>query len=165
MRSKKEKILNWVCISLTVIVLVVLIFKVFVPHSFLSKYRVGFVMSESMEPTIPTYSILFEKRVNDVRAIKEQDIVTFLYETQEGDTIFITHRILEVNEDSVITKGDNNPEQDPFHTSLKDVRYEVIYVFPYFVQCIIALLSLVIILYVTRTKKEENTLSEPKQPM
>lgn len=66
-------------------------------------YRVG---SGSMEPYLKINSLILIKESNDY---KINDIITY----QNGDE-YITHRIISINDDEVITKGDaNNKEDDP----------------------------------------------------
>lgn len=62
------------------------------------------VISGSMDPTINVGDEIIIKLTND---IKENDIVTYI---QDGN--FVTHRIIELGNDKVITKGDNNDSKD-----------------------------------------------------
>lgn len=76
------------------------------------------VLSGSMEPSIPTGSLLFVSPVN-VRMLKPQDIITF----RVGENITATHRIVSVHENGdglwFHTKGDANAAEDgkPIHES------------------------------------------------
>lgn len=82
------------------------------------------VVSGSMSGTI---------EINDLVIVKLQD-----YDIQENDIItyqsgkeFITHRVIKVNEDNLITKGDNNDSSDkPIAKS--DVLGKVVKVIPSF---------------------------------
>ena len=66
-------------------------------------YRVG---SGSMEPYLKINSLILIKESNDY---KINDIITY----QNGDE-YITHRIISINDDEIVTKGDaNNKEDDP----------------------------------------------------
>ena len=58
----------------------------------------------SMSPTMEKGDIVFVKIGEQVQ---EKDIITY----QKGNS-FITHRIIEINGDSIIAKGDNNNTQD-----------------------------------------------------
>ena len=75
-------------------------------------YRVFFIMSESMEPTIQTHQIVLAE-VMDGEDAKVGDVVAY----SRGDGIFkrtVIHRIVEIRDDGdVILKGDNNKEPDP----------------------------------------------------
>lgn len=58
----------------------------------------------SMSPTIEIGDIVLVKIGEDT---KEKDIITY-----KKDNEFITHRIIEINGESIIAKGDNNNTQD-----------------------------------------------------
>lgn len=58
------------------------------------------VMTGSMEPNIHVGDYLLVKKCKEY---KEKDIVTF-----KKDGYYITHRIIKVNKDTIITKGDAN---------------------------------------------------------
>jgi len=58
----------------------------------------------SMSPTMEKGDIVFVKIGEDA---KEKDIITY-----KKDNEFITHRIIKIEGDSIIAKGDNNNTQD-----------------------------------------------------
>ncbi len=62
------------------------------------------VISGSMEPTIDKGDFIFVKLTNK---FKEDDIVTF-----KKDGVFITHRVIEIKEDIIVTRGDANNSTD-----------------------------------------------------
>jgi len=64
------------------------------------------VVSGSMEPTIHVGDMI----IIDTKAkeYQENDIVTFY----DNEGSFTTHRIVSIDEDTMITKGDNNQSQD-----------------------------------------------------
>ena len=69
-------------------------------------YYVFKVITGSMEDTISIGDTIVVKKTKNV---KVNDIVTY-----EKDGIFITHRIVKIDGNSIITKGDaNNTEDDP----------------------------------------------------
>ena len=70
------------------------------------------VVSGSMEPTILKGDIIIINTKD--KDYKENDIITF--RGKEGE--FVTHRIIKINDKTMITKGDNNnSEDDPIKTS------------------------------------------------
>lgn len=73
-------------------------------------YHFKTVLSGSMEPDIPTGSVIGIQTSNDSDDYEEGDIITYRH-----DDIFITHRIIEVKQggNQYITKGDNNNTPDP----------------------------------------------------
>jgi len=62
------------------------------------------ILTGSMEETIKVDDVVF---VHITKDVKENDIISY-----EKDNEVITHRIIEVNEDGYITKGDNNNTDD-----------------------------------------------------
>ena len=69
-------------------------------------YAILEVVSWSMEPTIHVGDlIIIDTKTTDY---KKNDIVTF----KDVDGSFVTHRIQHINEDTMITKGDNNDSND-----------------------------------------------------
>ncbi|MDO5348481.1 MAG: signal peptidase I [Lachnospiraceae bacterium] len=67
------------------------------------------ILSSSMEPTIPTGSLVFVNTKDKQAA--NGDIVTFSM-TNGKDEITVTHRIVETTDEGFITKGDNNDVND-----------------------------------------------------
>lgn len=65
------------------------------------------VVSGSMEPTIHVGDIIIIDILTD--EYKENDIVTF---RDENDAL-VTHRIISIDKDEMVTKGDNNDSPDP----------------------------------------------------
>ena len=61
-------------------------------------YRIYRVTSNSMEPKIKYNDFIL---IKNKASFKENDIITF-----EVDDKYITHRVVEINEDKIITKGD-----------------------------------------------------------
>ena len=79
---------------------------------FLILYILGIVpyvvLSGSMEPSIETGSVCFINRHTKFNSIKEKDIIAFKY----NDGTLVTHRAVEITENGIVTKGDNNKEID-----------------------------------------------------
>jgi len=79
---------------------------------FLILYACGIVpyvvLSGSMEPTIETGSVCFINKHADYNSIKEKDIIAY----QMKDGTLITHRVVEVTDSGLKTKGDNNKDID-----------------------------------------------------
>lgn len=86
------------------------------------------VRSGSMEPTIPTGSLIFV-RPSDVYV--DGDIIT----VRTGDQKTVTHRVIEVLATDVgqayRTKGDNNEEADPVEIRPADVIGKTVLTLPY----------------------------------
>ena len=79
---------------------------------FLILYSCGIVpyvvLSGSMEPTIETGSVCFINKHADYDSIKEDDIIAF----QMKNGTLVTHRVVEVTDSGLTTKGDNNEDID-----------------------------------------------------
>lgn len=83
------------------------------------------VLSGSMAPTFNTGSIVAVKPVK-FEEIKQGDIVTFKNE----DDLTITHRVMEINDGKLITKGDANNGKDSMPVTADRVIGEVQYSVP-----------------------------------
>lgn len=71
-------------------------------------WGVAVVKTGSMEPSIPTGSLIF---IQDTGSYEEGDIVTFLHRSNMA----VTHRITDINGNMITTQGDaNNAEDQPF---------------------------------------------------
>lgn len=71
------------------------------------------VKSASMEPAIPTGSIVFVNR-ND-REVELGDIITYGISTGKQKGVYVTHRVHKIKENGLIqTKGDANESADGF---------------------------------------------------
>lgn len=103
-----EEVSN-LCVVLTIIIC--LIFSIFtLPRLF---GIVPFVVqSSSMEPAIPTGSVVFvDTKDTDV---KEGDIITYSLSTGNNSGVFVTHRVYKIDDENnlIQTKGDNNDNAD-----------------------------------------------------
>lgn len=100
-------VLNRIVFILTICILIV-VSAFTVPRLFGIKPFV--VMSGSMEPTIPTGSLVFVD-TRDVN-VSTDDVITFSLSTGKK-SVFVTHRVHAIDESGLIqTKGDNNKDPD-----------------------------------------------------
>lgn len=67
-------------------------------------YTIFQVITGSMEDTIKIKDIVIVKLTDEV---EENDIITYKYKDD-----FVTHRVIEINEKEIITKGDANTSKD-----------------------------------------------------
>ena len=126
MRKVAEIIIN----ILTIIVFVILAIMIFAKVKMMVSqkdyfevfgYSVFNVATGSMEPTIKKEDIILVKRMNDYQ---QDDIITFV---KEGS--YITHRIISIDGNNFITKGDANNTSDP--AIPKDIVLgKVLHIFP-----------------------------------
>lgn len=118
-RRKKKQYLGkvWNGIGMVVLIVVILIcIPLTVPRIF--GFQVYNVISGSMEPAIPTGSLVYVKSVA-ASSVEKEDVIAFYSEVDTG--AIITHRVVENHKVSgeFITKGDANKQKDPL-----PVKYE-----------------------------------------
>ena len=117
MIKSKLKTLGSVLITLLVILeLLVIVFIVFskisgnVPSAF--GYQLYVVVSPSMEPQIEVGDVILSKEY-DGEALKVGDVVTYLGKTGDMSGKMITHEIVRIDGDEIVTKGTANQTEDP----------------------------------------------------
>lgn len=87
------------------------------------------IVSESMEPTIMTDAYATFKIVDSMDDIKEGDVI--LFHNRDfgfGDNAIFCHRVVDVQQGHVLTKGDNNEIADPCMTQEADIIGRVTHV-------------------------------------
>ena len=90
-------------------ILLIIYLLIFVPSLWGQKPLV--VISGSMEPTLKVGGILYYEKI-DINELDEGDIL--VYQTKEH---IISHRIVDINENGFITKGDINNSVDNYLVS------------------------------------------------
>ena len=80
-----------------------------VHHPKIFGYGFGFVVSGSMEPNLPAGSFIIIHEED----FKENDVITYNHYSGRS----VTHRVIEVNGDTVKTQGDANNTSDPEFSS------------------------------------------------
>ena len=113
--KKTSKIIGYILNILIVLVSIVIIFAIYYfvqvkilnkPYANIFGYTYFEVATGSMEPTIDVGDIIVVKITNDVNV---NDIIVC-----KDNKSFVTHRLLNIQEDKFITKGDaNNTEDEP----------------------------------------------------
>lgn len=97
-------------------------------------YRFYTVLTNSMEPVIPTYSLVFSKMIDEDEEIKPNTIVTFKA-NRFGEDILLTHYFRKTQEkDGVLyyrTQGATAPDYDNYETSRKDIIGTYVFHIPY----------------------------------
>lgn len=114
-----EKVLD--VITITVVVIAVVLFLPFVFN-----VRPYIVMTGSMEPQLPRWSLAYVDRSVKPDDMEEGDVIAYLV---SGNTV--THRIIGEAGDDFITKGDANRQADETPTPKDKVVGLVIYSIPY----------------------------------
>lgn len=137
-----KTILKWISNIISILMLILLVILLY--YTIASKANGGkpnimgveflTVLSGSMEPGIPTGSIIGVKPVDDPSTLQVGDVITF--KASDSGDMLITHRIIEIvqegNSIKFITQGDNNdaPDPDPVLASQVVAKYQKI-VIPY----------------------------------
>lgn len=103
----KKLLSNLILVLSIILVIVMIVLKVFLIDTNIKPFGVQIlkVDSNSMSPEFKKGDIIVIKKEKDYVI---GDIIT--YKTKEG--YFITHRIIEKNENVYVTKGDNNNTKD-----------------------------------------------------
>ena len=86
----------------------------------LARYHPLVVLSGSMEPSYKKGSVLYYK-VESGRNLKEGDVITYI--SANGN--YISHRIVEIEEDEISTKGDANKTVDAIKVPFENVKGKV----------------------------------------
>ena len=148
----RETILNSCCVVLTVLVLLVLLGRLVVSSqsdagkdAYLFGYRLGIVMTDSMEPAIPTYSLLLEKKMKVSDEISIGDVVSYFYPLENRQKIRITHRVIEMESGKLTMKGDQNNQCDLEKIEKEDVLSKVVVVIPNFVRWLAIVFGIIIV--------------------
>lgn len=83
-------------------------------------YSILKIISGSMEPELMTGDIIIIKKCDSYEV---NDIITYNVENQ----YLVTHRIIERQENSFVTKGDNNNIMDSENVTIESIEGKVIY--------------------------------------
>ena len=84
-------------------------------------------ISGSMEPTIKTGSICFVNINEQYKDVKINDIIAF----EAGNNNLVTHRVLNIDENGIETKGDNNQDADFIKTNESNFVGKTLFSIPY----------------------------------
>ena len=119
-KSKKwVKIVGWILTPIIVAALllcVVLVVQIKMgKRPFFFGYATFVVISGSMEPTIHVGDVIIIEKVSSMDELKERDIVTYHGREDSFKGKTVTHRIIRIEGDKIVTKGDSvmNVKEDP----------------------------------------------------
>lgn len=157
-------ILENIMLAFLIVILIFVCFSKFLLKNDLTKifgYGSLIVVTGSMEPTIHIKELIVIKEENDYNI---NDIVTY----RDSENNLVTHRIVEKNQNKIVTRGDNNTRDD-LETSIKNVEGKVIFhsivlgeLFLYWLKpIVIVILAIIIInilknLFLRKVKVDEN---------
>lgn len=101
-----KKVLFWI-FTIIILLLITVNMLTAIFNVSLFGYRIYRIGSGSMDPYLEVNDVILIKSQNDY---KVDDIITY----KSNDNEYITHRIVEIDGDKIITKGDaNNTEDKP----------------------------------------------------
>jgi signal peptidase I len=103
---------DWLLFLITLVVMVILGLKLVTPVV---------VVSDSMKPVFQRGDMLIVQSIYLTPEVG--DIITFSVEDKNYD---ISHRIITIKNGAIITKGDNNPRKDDYHTTQKNIKAKAI---------------------------------------
>lgn len=118
MKNDKKAVWNaayYIFVFLLVLVAALIVVnKMYNRVSWIGKHTVMWILTDSMEDTIPAQSYILVKKA-DVSKIEEEDVIVFYSDDPELCGNLNTHRVKEINPDgSFVTKGDHNPIYDQY---------------------------------------------------
>ena len=117
-------VVSWTLFVLLIIVGVLLIYyyisvRLYATkgEKFEPKFSVYTIVSESMVPTINKFDVIINTKVDDIKDVKINDVITFISTWKVTYGMTITHRVvgtktLDNGEVCLITRGDNNTQED-----------------------------------------------------
>lgn len=97
--------------------------------TYIAGYRIHYILSGSMEPTIRTDSLVIGKKVNSLSDLRVGDIVCYrAFDTRRQETIEVIHRIISIDDNGIITtQGDHNEAADVFRLEIGNIKDKVIF--------------------------------------
>lgn len=127
-------ILSWLVLIAVSVLLVFTVHRTMTAQKtgesvFMFGYRPIVVLTGSMEPYMLTNSVCLTKQVAGIEELEVGDVVTYHVQTDSGKTIRITHRIIEMQDGNILTKGDNNFVDDGFMLTIDNIESKVVCVF------------------------------------
>lgn len=134
MNKKFGNIISWIVFGLMAAFLLFSVFTVYnskitSQEAYMFGYRPVFIMTGSMEPCLKTNGVAITKKIDSINEIDVEDIITYHVNTDSGDTIKITHRIIDIDDNGIITtKGDNNMVPDNYDLTIDNVESKVVFI-------------------------------------
>lgn len=111
---------------------ILLVMTVFVLLGMLSGIRPCAVISGSMEPNLPTWSLCFVSTRTSYDSIQTGDIVVYY---NRSNNMRIIHRVIEIEPDGMVTKGDANQISDGLSVGQDNLYGKSLFHIPYIGYC------------------------------
>lgn len=126
------KIIKYLLTTLVVLILAVVLIQRFSNNNIkVFGYSIYTIVSESMKPEYDIGDMIFVKSV-DKQDIKLNDDIVYMGNIDSYDGKIITHRVIRINNNQIVTKGINNPIEDP------PIKYDQVYGKVAFKLCILS---------------------------
>ena len=119
--KKDRKKLNWSSVLLAA-------FFILVVFGFFAGIRPCAVISGSMEPNLPTWSLCFVDTRISYDDIKTGDIVVYI---RRSDEKRIIHRVIDIQPEGMVTKGDANSVSDGLSVGRDNLYGKSLFHIPY----------------------------------
>lgn len=119
-----SNVISWTLFVLLIIVGILLIYYYISVRLYATKgeayepkFSIYAIVSESMEPTINKFDVIVNTKVDDIKDVKINDVITFISTWKITYGMTITHRVvgtktLDNGEICLVTRGDNNTNED-----------------------------------------------------
>lgn len=111
----------------------------------------SYLISNNLNNQFNTYDIIIIEKVNDKSDLKQYDVIAYYDSTKK---INVIHRIIDINGDTYITRGDANGESDKFTPTFDDVigrytgkRIQGIGILVMFLQSYAGIITIVSLIY------------------
>jgi len=135
-KSQFKKItdkLSTVLLILTVICCILVGYRIHKMHTtgeqaYWFDHRPLLVLTGSMEPYMETNALCMTKKITSPDQVELGDVVTYHVNTNDGQTLRITHRIIAIDDGKYYTKGDNNRVSDGYALPFEALESEVVFV-------------------------------------
>lgn len=101
---------NWRVLAVAAMVLPVTLFAIVPAALGLDRYT---ITGTSMDGTLDRGSVVFERHV-PIGELRADDVITFAPPPGYGARGLVTHRVVSVDADGIVTKGDANLSADPW---------------------------------------------------
>ena len=126
------KIIKYLLTTLVVLILAVVLIQRFSNNNIkVFGYSIYTIVSESMKPEYDIGDMIFVKNV-DKQDIKLNDDIVYMGNIDSYDGKIITHRVIRIDNNQIVTKGINNPIEDP------PIKYDQVYGKVAFKLCILS---------------------------
>lgn len=126
-------VVSWTIFVLLIIVGLLLIYYYISLRLYATKgekykpqFSVYTIVSGSMEPTINVYDVIINTKIDDIKDIKVNDVITFTSTWNVTYGMTITHRVIgtKILDDGsicLVTRGDNNTQEDQVCVEEKNI--------------------------------------------